>query len=202
MTKSTRKHPVAPGSTRRSRAQIERLEHATGLAWHTIYRVARERGHKIAQLTDARIIAMARWHVARVGGAGGTRRDSTLRRVPCDYCGRVGPARGRPWRYDYELDAVVCARGEGCSARKPEDEREARAPNGNRTREYRDSQGHWYTIQQIADLAGIRYPAAYQRMWSGWTVEDAIRPIGGSHQRPQYFSRMRRALDAAAREAV
>lgn len=188
--------------TRRTRQQIERLEHATGLAWHTIYRVARERGHAISQLTDARIIELARWHVARVGNAGGTRRDSTLRRVPCDYCGRVGPARGRPWRYDYELDAIVCARGEGCSARKPEDEREARAPNGNRTREYRDGQGHWYTIQQIADLAEIEYAAAYQRMRAGWTVEDATRPTHHQHAQPQYFTRMRRALDLAAKGAA
>jgi hypothetical protein len=200
---SARGRPRGPtGATRRSRAQIDRLEASTGYAWHTAYRVARSRGLWLGRMTESEIIAMLRWHTARCQqGTGCTRTSSSLRRVRCDYCGRASAEVGRTWRYDYDADAIVCARGEGCSRRRPEDERIARGRTVP-TREYRDRAGYWHSIQQIADLAEITYPAAYQRMRSGWTVEDAIRPRESTRARPQYFSRLRRALDAAVKEAV
>lgn len=189
--------------TRRSRAQIARLEGTTGYAWHTAYRIARARGLWLGKMSDSEIVAMLRWHTARCEtGARGTRASSSLRRVRCDYCGQLSSETGRSWRYDYDDDAIVCARGVGCSARKPDDERVTRGLRGQITREYRDARGHWYTIQQIADLAEITRAAAYQRMHARWTVEDAIRPRVIAHEQPQYFSRLRRALDAAVKEAV
>jgi len=191
---AARGRPRGPQTgTRRSPAQVERLEASTGYAWHTIYRVARSRGHRLARLTDAEITAMMRWHTARHShGATSTRDTSSLRRVCCDYCGQAGA-----WRYDYDDDAIVCARGEGCSKRRPEDERLVRGQRGAMTIEYRARSGWWYSARQIAALAEITQAAAYQRMRAGWTVEDAIRPVIHQHNRPHYFSRLRRALDEA-----
>ena len=86
----------------------------------------------------------------------------------CGYCGSTE-------RLCVDGDSVACLPGAGCARRRPEDEREARGARGAITREYRASDGHWYTIQQIADLAEITYAAAYQRMRAGWTADHAMR---------------------------
>ncbi len=163
---------------RRTRATIERIERVTGYAWNTLYAIVRARGHRLSALTDAQIIEVARWHRAA---------QRTVR-ASCDYCGADGQHR-----YDVEADAIVCARGAGCSRRRPEDERTAKLPSGNWSRQYRHTDGYWYTLQEVADLAGITTDAAYQRMRAGWTVADAIEDIS---ERPAIVQRVRRALDA------
>lgn len=194
--------PRRPAGPRRTKATIERICAQTGYAWHTVYRVAAARQRSVARMSDAEIIAMMSWHSVRCAGAVSSRARRSLRRVRCEYCGRMSAEVGRTWRYDYDEDAITCARGEGCSRRRPENEREARCHRGQRTREYRDLHGHWWTIQQIADVADISRAAAYQRMIAGWTVEDATRPRLHSHGRPQYHTRLRRALTQALQEAV
>ena len=163
---------------RRTRATIERLERTTGYAWHTIYAIIRARGHRLATLTDSQVIEVARWH----------RASQRTVRASCDYCGADGQHR-----YDAKSDALVCGRGAGCSRRRPEDERAAKLPSGNWSRQYRHTDGYWYTLQQIADLAGITTDAAYQRMRAGWTVADAIEDIS---QQPATAQLVRRALAA------
>ena len=191
---ATARPGLYPGTIRRRR----RIEALTGYHYDTVRRLAARVDRRASDCTDAELVEIVRAYRQHV------RIDprDPRRPVPCEYCGRVATEKGRTWRYDWDLDAVVCARGKGCSRRKPGHEREARCETGQRTREYLGNDGCWYTLQQIADLAETTQDAAYQRMSHGWTVEDAIRPRERVYERPRYYARLRRALTQALQEAV
>ena len=147
---------------RRTRARIERVLAEAQCSVSTVERVARASGLSLARATDDRILAALRWHRARLAARG-------CRVIgECGYCGSTE-------RLVVDDGSVACAPGAGCARRRPEDEREARGARGAVTREYRARDGHWYRLQEIADLADITYAAAYQRMRAGWTADHAMR---------------------------
>lgn len=118
----------------------------------------------------------------------------TLSSCACAYCGAKGDAskRTRNLRYDLRDREVVCARGYGCARQRPGDARR----NG-RKREYR-LEGHWYSIADLAALAGVPTPVMRMRLTKlKWDVAVAV----GYKIRKRKRIRRDRAVRAAARKA-
>lgn len=118
----------------------------------------------------------------------------TLSSCACAYCGAKGDAskRTRNLRYDLRDREVVCARGYGCARQRPGDARR----NGRR-HEYR-LEGHWYSISDLAALAGVPTPVMRMRLTKlKWDVAVAV----GYKIRKRKRIRRDRAVRAAARKA-
>lgn len=98
----------------------------------------------------------------------------------CEYCGAkwTAESRGKPLTYDFADDAISCTRGYGCARRRPEHER--RGPRSSTRAQLVVRQylldGHWYTVEELAALAGVPRARMAARLDLGWHVAEAISP--------------------------
>lgn len=124
-------------------------------------------------------------------------RKITLASCACAYCGArwLGSQKQRNLRYDVTEREVVCARGYGCAAQTVGHSR------------VRDGilefllEGYWYTIGQLADLAGKPPSVIRMRLTKRkWTPRDAVEYRRSRRSRRGHDRLVRRAAMKAKRD--